>query len=123
MSSITRANAVVPGGTPDQASGGGWLAPSQVNSFGMAPLSAKADDVSFMVSGTLLVLLVPPPEQAMAVTSSPRASLLSTWTVLVQEEGGGRRTCEGVRSRERPDPDRDARGLRSHPPPHKRSPN
>src|SRR5438105_14725056 len=69
----------------------------------MGPPSANVGDVSFMgtTAGAVALPVVLPPEQAMAVASSPRASLLSTWPVLVQEEGGGRRTCEGVGSRER----------------------
>src|SRR5437764_1106910 len=81
---MTSASDVAPAGTPDQASGGGWLAPSQVNWRGIAAPSANAALVSRTVAAVAVVEVAslaepPPPElHATAVTRRPRASLRST---------------------------------------------
>src|SRR3954454_2104610 len=95
MSCIRRARLAVPEGTPVHASGGDWLAPSQLNSLGMAPPSAKAGLVTVKRAGGAVVgsadraepvvveesppeLLGPLDPHAAAVTRRRTASLRST---------------------------------------------
>src|SRR4051794_27034613 len=95
MSCMRSARLAVPGGTPIHARGGDWLAPSQLNSLGMAPPSANdglvtvncaagavvdsagaADEV--VVDESPRELLPPFEPHAAAVTRRTTASLRST---------------------------------------------
>src|SRR3954454_25312139 len=114
MSCMRSARPAMPGGTPPDASGGDWLAPSQVNSLGMAPASVNAelvncsggaggeDTVSLVevVAVGLLDFSLEPPHAAPArqAATSTTASL-RTGLVLVQEAGDGCRTFQGERGR------------------------